>query len=386
MHDMSALPVPEDEVEQLGLVDWALMAAQSKWLLLLGPLCTALVALGVTYLIPPTFTATTTFLPPQQQSSLSASAMASLGALSGLVGNASGMRGPGDEYVALMQSVTVADRIVDRFDLMKVYDVKHRFEARRDLNKNVSITVGKKDALISVAVDDHDPKRSASIANQYIVELRAVAAGLTLTEAQKRRAFFEDQLERTRDRLTAAQVALQSSGFNPGALKAEPRAAAERFAQLQAELTGAEVRLQTLRRSRADTAPEVLAQQAQIGALRSQLTQVERATPSTADGGAGYVGKYRDFKYQETLFELFARQYEMARVDESREGALIQVVDVATPPEWKSRPKRAFVSIAAGVVALLLIIGWLVLQRAWRRSVREPRNAEKLLRFRTARG
>lgn len=383
---MRALPLPEDEIEQLGLVDWALMAAENKWLLLLGPLLTALVALGISYLIPPTFTATTTFLPPQQQNSLSATAMASLGALSGLVGNASGMRGPGDEYVALMQSVTVADRIVDRFELMKVYKADHRFEARRDLNKNVQIGVGKKDALISVSVDDHDPGRAAAIANQYIVELRSVAAGLTLTEAQKRRAFFETQLEQTRDRLTAAQIALQSSGFNPGALKAEPRAAAERYAQLQAELTGAEVRLQTLRRGLADTAPEVLSQQAQIGALRSQLSQVERSTPTTPDGGPGYVGKYRDFKYQETLFDLFARQYEMARVDESREGALIQVVDVATPPEWKSRPKRAFIAIGAGLVALLLLIGWVALRTSWRRSAQEPRNAAKLLRYRTARG
>ncbi len=383
---MRAIPLPEDEIEQLGLVDWALMAAENKWLLLLGPLLTALVALGISYLIPPTFTATTTFLPPQQQNSLSATAMASLGALSGLVGNASGMRGPGDEYVALMQSVTVADRIVDRFELMKVYKADHRFEARRDLNKNVQIGVGKKDALISVSVDDHDPGRAAAIANQYIVELRSVAAGLTLTEAQKRRAFFETQLEQTRDRLTAAQIALQSSGFNPGALKAEPRAAAERYAQLQAELTGAEVRLQTLRRGLADTAPEVLSQQAQIGALRSQLSQVERSTPTTPDGGPGYVGKYRDFKYQETLFDLFARQYEMARVDESREGALIQVVDVATPPEWKSRPKRAFIAIGAGLVALLLLIGWVALRTSWRRSAQEPRNAAKLLRYRTARG
>ncbi|MEO6661575.1 MAG: Wzz/FepE/Etk N-terminal domain-containing protein [Rubrivivax sp.] len=382
---MRALPLPEDEVEQLGLVDWALMAAENKWLLLLGPLLTALLALGITYLIPPTYTATTTFLPPQQQSSLSATAMASLGALSGLVGNAGGLRGPGDEYVALMQSVTLADRIVDRFDLMKIYKADHRFEARRDLNRNVQITVGKKDALISVSVDDQEPQRAAAIANQYIVELRSVAAGLTLTEAQKRRAFFETQLEQTRDRLTAAQIALQSSGFNPGALKAEPRAAAERYAQLQAELTGAEVRLQTLRRGLADSAPEVLGQQAQIGALRSQLSQVERATPTT-DGGPGYVGKYRDFKYQETLFDLFARQYEMARVDESREGALIQVVDKATPPEWKSRPKRAVIAIAAGMVALLLIVGGVALQARWRRSVQEPRNAAKLVRFRTARG
>ncbi|MDE2566819.1 MAG: lipopolysaccharide biosynthesis protein, partial [Burkholderiales bacterium] len=280
---MAPAAEPYDDDEGLSLLDLAIVLAEHWKLLVVGPLLAGLVALGITYLIKPTFTARTVFLPPQQQQSLAASALASLGALSGLVGAAANIKSPADQYVALMQSATVSDRIIDRFGLMKVYDDKYRFEARKDLAKNVQITIGKKDGLITVDVDDHSPQRAADIANRYVDELRDMTHHLALTEAQQRRLFFEEQLKHTRDRLTQAQQALQASGFNPGALKAEPKAAADTYARLQAEVTAAQVRLQTMRRNLADSAPEVQQQLAQLDALRAQLGKVEATTPS--DGG-----------------------------------------------------------------------------------------------------
>jgi capsule polysaccharide export protein KpsE/RkpR len=371
-----------DDDEGLSLLDLAIPLAEHWRLLVVGPLLAGLVALGITYLIKPTFTARTVFLPPQQQQSAAASALSSLGALSSLVGVAANVKSPDDQYVALMQSTTVSDRIIDRFDLMKVYDDKYRFRAREDVAKNVHISIGKKDGLITVDVDDRSPRRAADMANRYVVELREMTSHLALTEAQQRRMFFESQLKQTRDRLTQAQQALQASGFNPGALKAEPKAAAERYAQLQAQVTSAEVRLQTLRRSMTDTAPEVQQQQSQLDALRSQLGKVEEATPG--DGGPDYISKYRNFKYQEALFDLFSRQYEVAKLDESRDGALIQVVDSATPPEHKSRPKRAKVAISTTVGSLLLLTLFILVRCTWRRSIEAPRFADKAQRLRAA--
>ena len=328
-----------DDDDGIELLDLALPLVQHWRLLVLAPLLLGLAALGGTFLIQPTFTSRTVFLPPQQQQSAAASAIASLGALSGLAGAAAGIKSPADQYVALLQSTTVADRLIDEFKLMQVYDRKFRFETRKELAENARISLGKKDGLITVEVDDVDPQRAADIANRHVDELRRLGAQLALTEAQQRRVFFENQLKKTRDDLTAAQQALQASGFNPGALKAEPKAAAEGYARMRAEVTAAEVRLQTLRRNYSDTTPEVAQAQATLGALRAQLSRVEASTDLT--GGPDYVSKFREFKYQETLFELFSRQYELARLDESREGALIQVVDVAQPAEHKSKPKRA---------------------------------------------
>ena len=336
-------------------------------LLTIAPLAAGLLALGITTLIAPTFTAVTTFMPPQQSQSSAASALASLGSLAGLAGGAAGISSPGERYVALMQSVSVSDRIVDQFKLMDVYEAKFRVDARNSLATNVRIGLGKKDGLITVEVDDKSQQRAADIANRYVDELRRMTGTLAVTEAQQRRAFFERQLQQSRDRLVQAQQALQSSGFNAGALKAEPKAAAEAYARIKAETTAAEMRLQVLSGSMAENTPEVRQQQTILTALRAQLARAEQATDTSA--GPDYVGRYREFKYQETLFELYARQFELARADESREGALIQVVDAATPPEKKSKPKRAIIAVATTLIALLALMAFVLVRYSMRRQV-----------------
>lgn len=346
----------DDGEASLSLSLGDIFAALSKHLrlLTLGPLAVGVAALGVSFLIPPTYTAKTTFLPPQQQQSGAASALASLGALASIAGASAGIKSPAEQYVALMQSTTVEDRLVDRFKLMQVYDVKFRSDARKELEKNVRIAVGKKDGLISVEADDESPQRAADLANAHIEELRRMASGLALSEAQQRRVFFESQLQQVRAQLTEAQLALQGSGFNASALKAEPKAAAEGYATLRAQATAAEVRLQVLRQQLADGAPEIQQQQAVLSALRSKLAQSELGS-SDRSQGPDYISRYREYKYQETLFDLYARQFELARADEAREGALIQVIDPAAPPERKSRPKRGLIAIFATLASLLLL-------------------------------
>jgi uncharacterized protein involved in exopolysaccharide biosynthesis len=312
-------------------------------------------ALGATFLIPPTYTARTVILPPQQQQSAAAAALSNLGALGALAGGAAGIKSPVDQYVALLQSVTVSNRIIDRYDLITVYESKYRVDAQKTLGTNVRISASKKDGLMTVEVDDHDPQRSAAIANRYIDELRTLTNTLAVTEAQQRRIFFEQQLQKTREQLTRAQVALQTSGFTASALKAEPKAAAETYARLRAELTTGEVRLQALRGTLVDQAPEIVQQQAILTELRRQLSRLEVSSSPAPAEDADYTGRYREFKYQETLFELFARQYELARVDESREGALIQVLDLATVPERKSKPKRGTIALLSTIATGLAL-------------------------------
>lgn len=355
---------PSGHERDLSLFELLALLFRHRWALVLGSLGTGVLALAVTYLMAPVFTARTVFLPPQQQQSMAASALASLGALSGLVGAVGNVRNPADQYVGLLKSASVSDALIDRFDLMKVYHSTYRFEARDLLSKRAQISLGARDGLITVEVDDTDPKRAAGIANGFVEELRRVTNSLALTDAQQRRAFFQTQLEQTNQRLGKAQAALQASGFDAGAIKAEPKAAADSYARLQAEVTAAEVRLQTMRRSLADNAPEVQAQLAQLGALRSQLDRLESTMPST--GGPDYVSKYRRYKYEEALFEIFSRQYELAKLDESREGALIQVVDVATVPEHKSKPKRALIAVGTTLASLLVIAVAIVVRARWR--------------------
>lgn len=359
-----------DSAPETSLFDLIGILARHWKLLVGGSLAAGVAAFGIASLIPPTFTARTTLLPPQPQQSSAAIALSQLGALSGIAGGSAGIKTGGEQYVSLMQSVTVSDRIIDELKLMEVYRAKYRVDARRALEGAVRITAGKKDGFLAVEVDDNDPQRAADIANAYVRSLRHMTNTLAVTEAQQRRAFFEEQLQQAKSKLIQAQVALQASGFNEGALKAEPKAAAEGYARLRAEVTSTEVRLQTMRRILAEDSPELQQLQATLAALRQQVSRAEQK--ENRSGDSDYISRFREFKYQETLFELFARQYELARVDESREGGLIQVVDVATPPERKSKPKRGIIALVTAALAGAALGAFTLLRHNHRLATTRP--------------
>lgn len=355
--EQQALP-PVSAVDNEGIPLGEILARlRKRWkLLTTAPLAVGAVTAAITFLIPATFTARAVFMPPQQQQSVAASAIASLGALSGLAGGLAGLKTPADQYAALMESTTVADHMIDRFGLMKAYDAKLRVDARTALAENTHIAVGKKDGLITVEVDDHSPQRAADMANRYIEELRSITDTIAVSEAQQRRKFFEQQMQQTKQRLVAAQLALQSSGVGDATIKADPRAAAEAFARLRAQVTAAEVRLQAMRGTLAEGAPEVQQQRDLLASLQHQVALVQQ--PDLSSNSPDYVGKYREFKYQETLFDIYAKEYELARADESREGALIQVVDRAAPPERKSKPKRLTIALVSTLLAASVLTAW----------------------------
>lgn len=341
-----------DNMFSLSMLAAALSAR--RYVLIGLPVAVAAISYGLAGLLPPKYTAKASFLPQQQQQSQISSALASLGPLVGLSGQ--GPRNSADQYLALMQSATITDRIIDRFDLIKQYESDYRLDARNQLLGSVRMSIGKKDGLIYIEADDQDPKRAAALANAHIEELQIMVSQLAITEAQQRRRFFEAQLKQARDGLTKAQQALQGSGFSRGALRAEPKAAAEEYGRLKAEVVNAEVRVQSLRGVLNDGATELIQAQARLAALRQQLARAEGATgegPNAVD--SDYITKYREYKYQETLFELFARQYEVARVDESREGSMLQVIDPATTPEKRTGPRKARIAAAAGLAVGLAI-------------------------------
>ena len=307
----------------------------------------------------------------------------SLGALGGLAGAATGIKNPNDQYVAFLQSRNVQDTLVERFKLMARYEVDLMEDARRELGKNVSIGAGK-DGLITVSVDDHDRAFAAELANAHVQELTLLLGRLAVTEAQQRRLFFEKQLKDAKDKLTQAEQALQASGVNVSALKANPEAAVSGLAQLQAAITAQEVKVASMRGYLTDSAPDFRQALNELSALRAQLSKTEAGQPKTANpGDSDYVAKYRDFKYYETLFELFAKQYELARVDESREGAVIQVVDVAQAPERKSKPKRATIALLATLGSGFALLLFVFVRQAVRNAAQDAESAARLERLRT---
>lgn len=384
MNDQSPALAQPDE-DEISLLDLAQTVADNIKLLILGPLLVGLLALGGAFLVTPTFTANTKFLPPQQQQSAAASMLQSLGALGGLAGAATGLKNPNDQYLAFLQSRAVQDALIERFELMVRYEAEVPDDARNALKANTRISSGK-DGLIAVEVDDADPAFAAELANAHVVELERLLGRLAVTEAQQRRVFFEKQLASTTAKLSAAEAALQATGISAANLKVSPQAAVGALAEMQAQIAAQEVKVASMRGYLTEAAPEFKQALTELRALRAQLQKSERSQPLDASGNAEYISRYRDFKYHETLFELFSRQYEMARVDESREGAVIQVLDAAVPPDRKSKPKKALIAVLATLASGFVLLLWVFVRQALRNAGQDPDSAHKLEAIRRSLG
>jgi tyrosine-protein kinase Etk/Wzc len=395
---------PDDSVDLLGLA--LLLAARKRFILLFSFVVAGLTAILV-LIVPVSFTATTTIMPPRQQES---SAMAMLGQLSGLAslagGGASsalGLKNPDDLYIGLLQSEHVMDGIVQRFDLMKVYKKKLLTDARKVLKSNTKIQ-SEKSSLISISVQDHDAKRAAAMANAYVDQLHDLMSHLAVTSAAQRRIFFEQQVNQEKEKLADAEVALEKTELKTGIIQPQGQAQAviATIMQVRAQISASEVELGALRTSSTDQNPEVIRLQSQIAGLRAQLADFERGHPQSASMAGNvltptsevpaasleYLRGMRDVRYQETLFEFMTRQYEMAKVDEAKQSQIIQVVDPALVPERRSWPPRTLLTLLALFLAAMAASFWVILQAAFKDRMENPEDADKvrqlrqLLRFR----
>jgi tyrosine-protein kinase Etk/Wzc len=176
---------------------------------------------------------------------------------------------------------------------------------------------------------------------------------------------------------------LNRVGVSEGAVNTVPQAAIGFVAELRAKITAQEIKLAAMRSSMTEANPEFRLARLELSALRDQLGKVERNDHTKTDGPlAGYIGRLRDFKYAEALFDLMAKQYELARLDEAREAAIIQVVDPALPPELKSKPRKALIAVITTLATFVLTLLALFFRQALRDLASEPENARKLARIR----
>lgn len=323
------------------------------------PVLVGALAIAGSFLMTPIYTASTQIMPPQQQSAGSAL----LGSLSGLtaqlggIGAIAGLKNPADQWIGMLTSRSVLDELVKRFKLQDIYGAELHSLAREQLERNTRISAGK-DGLIDIEVDDPVPARARQLANGYVEELGKLTNRLALTDAKQRRVFFEAQLELTKNKLAAAERRLKQSSVSESLMRISPDTAMTEVANLKAMVTMQEVKIASMRGTFHSEAPEVRQAETELAALRRQLASAEKPSDSRSNASDDYVGTYREFKYQEMLFELLAKQYEIARTDEAREGSSIQVIDPAEVPERKSRPKRAAIGAFAWLATeALLMLG-----------------------------
>jgi tyrosine-protein kinase Etk/Wzc len=330
--------------------------------LALNILAVTLLALVLSLLMPKWYEARAVLLPPTEDdagSAMSPFMPRGFGAI-----RLPGTSSLGDVFVAVLKSRSIADRIVERFDLVERYDVRDREKALRELEGHVRFHVGD-EGTIAVIVEDQDPKIAAAMANAYVEELDRFNLQTRTTSAQRTRAFIEQRLEVANRDLARAEDMLREyqQRRNLPAMSPADRGDADVGARLMAQKIALEVRLQVLRQSLTEDSEEVRR-------VRQELAAIERQVGGLPQAGVEIMRLWREVKVQEQVFELLTAQLEEARIRETRDTPTIEVLDRAVPPIQKSRPKRALVVLAGLLIGVAgsLSAALLLERRAWNRA------------------
>lgn len=352
------------------LLDILIEIASRKWLVAkVAAFCILLGAL-LCFILPVRYTATTKIMPPQQTQSAASIMMSQIanstaGSLAAIAGGGLSLKNPNEIYVGLIESRPIADTIIRKFNLVNVYHSRDMTAARKKLASN-TVVDSNKSGFITVAVTDGDKQRAAAMANTYIEELRSLTNSLSVTEASRRRLFYEDQLKQAKEMLISAQLAFQQVQQKNGLVQLDSQAKAmiESLAALRAQVAAKQVELQALRLSSTENNPQVEVAKRELSSLQGEVAQLEQRSHSSQEAnlglgdvpGAGleYIRSEHEVRYRQALFDLLLKQYDAAKLDESKDAAVIQVLEPAIEPDRKSQPKRL-------VIMLLFVFGGLIL-------------------------
>jgi uncharacterized protein involved in exopolysaccharide biosynthesis len=376
--------------DEINLMDLVLVIAKHNRFILKFTGSVAVLAIIFALLQTNIYTAKTVILPPQQGQSTASMLLGSLGGLAGLAGGAAGIKAPNELHIGMLKSRTVADKMIARFNLQKKYEAKTMEATRKTLAGATEIKSGK-DGFITIEYSNKDPKLAASVANAYVEELDKLNNTLAITESSRKRLFYEKQVKATRDNLVAAELGMKQTQERTGLIQPEAQGQAIIMAasNLRAQVTAAEVKLQSMGSFATPQNPDYQKLQQNLTSLRAQLAKVQGSsqqgrgdimvpTGKLPETGLEYLRKMRELKYQETLFELLSKQFEMAKIEEAKEAALIQVVDKALVPEQKSKPKRSMIVILATLMAFFIGLLMAFVREARERASQDPASAERI--------
>lgn len=381
--------------DEISLLDLLIILVERKRIILWATVVCAVLALIISFVLPQKYTAMVTLLPPQQNNSMSAafaSQVGTMGGLAALAGTSLGIKNPNDMYVGMLKARTVEDAMIQRFGLMKEYRTHNLTDTRTKFERYANVDGSAKDGLIHISFEDRDPQRAALLANTYVEEFQELSQHLAITEASQRRLFFEKQLEQAKDNLANAEEALKETEQKTGLvqLDSQARALIESAVAIRAQIAAKEVQIQSMQTYATGQNSQLVQAQQELESLQAQLAKLGSSADNASDqlivpkgripqAGLEYVRKVRDVKYYETIFEILARQFELAKLDEAKEGAIFQVVDPAIPPDKRSFPKRGYIVLGGTVAGLFLGICIALASAGWNTLLTSDITKAKLL-------
>ena len=372
---------PDDFDDEINLLDLLQVILNRKKMIFLITVCAIIYSVIMCLLLPKEYTATARILPPNESSSgMSGLLSQAGGVLGGLAGGFISGKSTSDLYVGILKSRTVADGLIDKFNLKELYETKYMADVYKKLAVQTSISISQKDQIISVSVEDHDPEHAADMANAYVHMLDRMNRTLNITAGQRKRSFLENRLHKVKQDLINAETSLKEfqEKYKLVAIKEQTSAVIQGAARIKGEIIMAETELEVLKQFGTERQNEAVMLKSKIVELRKQLTRLEGGLSDKVISkqthednqspdlfiplskmpalGMQLIRLIREAKVQEKLFELITTQYELAKIEEAKDINTIQILDIATPPDRKSGPKRRLIVMLYTVVAFFMAV------------------------------
>jgi uncharacterized protein involved in exopolysaccharide biosynthesis len=358
-------------------------------IVLYGLFSSTLIAL----LIPNGYQSTARLMPPDNnQSGGLAMAAAALtggaGELGSMASQMLGIKSTSDIFAGILSSRTVQDKLIQEFDLKRIYSDRRMEDARTDLVEHTGISVDRKSQIITISVTDHDPKRAAAMGQAYVAELDRLVAELSTSSARRERVFLEERLKSVSQDLESAEKEFSqfSSKNTTLDIKEQGKAMVAAAATLQGQYIAAQSELEGLKQIYSDNNVRVRSVRARIDELKHQLEKLGGKGESMTDAsslpgdslypsirklpllGVTYADLYRRTKIQEAVLETLTKEYEMAKVQEAKEIPTVKVLDPANIPDKKSFPPRTLIILAGTALAFAVGWGWVLGKARWDRT------------------
>jgi tyrosine-protein kinase Etk/Wzc len=385
------------ENDDISVLDLLIVLAEGKRIIFAVTAGFVIFAIILSLIMTKSYTANVTLLPPQDSNSMGNALSSQLGGMAALLSGGLGLKNTNDTYVAMFRSESVENGMVEHFSLMQQYHVKFLSDARKIFESHTTVDGSGKDGMIHISVVDKDPNRAAQLANGYVDQFRLLSENIAITEASQRRLFFQKELEKTKDQLATAEEALKQTESTTGVMQVDmqARALTESASNLRAQIAAKKVQIQGMETYATGENSQLVQAQSELASLRAQLAKVGGSEDSPGSeliipkgkvpqAGLEFIRKQRDVKYYETIFDILARQFEAAKLDEAKEGAIIQVVAPATVPDRRSSPKRAIIVIVATFVGVFLGVLFALLRGALQYAKQDPETNIKLAHLRRA--
>lgn len=348
------------------LVDYLMVLVRFRKMIIMITVTTVLISVTYSFFATKIYSSTAKILPPQQDNTLAAGFIGQFGGMAGLAGNLFGGSTQSDLYVGMLQSETVSNAIIKQFKLREVYSTDTLSDTYEALGKKVKFEAGRKDGIISITVEDKDPTRAANMANAFIEELGRLAVNVNRQGAGPNRAFLEERLATAKTEMDRYSEELKRFQLHNKAIDVpeQARATIQSIAELRAKLAAQEVNLSFLRKQFTDNSYEVVSQRSAINNLKSQIEKLEGlgnggALPSVGSVpalGQQYLRIIRELKVQEALVELLSKQYELNKLNELRNFNNLQILQKASIPDKRIKPKRTKIVLASTFGSILLAI------------------------------